>query len=67
MTTETQQPTIPSYVKDIPNFCSLAGLACTVLAIYFCIIGVYAAAMICMIWAVTFDWADGLVARIMKG
>jgi len=27
------QPTILSYVKDIPNLCSLAGLACTVSAI----------------------------------
>ncbi len=61
------QPTILSYVKDIPNICSLAGLACTVLAIYFSILGVYYAAMIGMIWAVAFDWADGLIARRMKG
>jgi len=67
MTTKIQQPTILSYAKDIPNLCSLAGLACTVLAIYFCIQGVYAAAMIGMIWAVAFDWADGLIARRMKG
>ncbi|MES0371952.1 MAG: CDP-alcohol phosphatidyltransferase family protein [Mariprofundaceae bacterium] len=67
MTTDVRQPTILSYVKDIPNLCSLAGLACTLLAIYFCIIGIYAAAMIGMIWAVVFDWADGLVARRMKG
>jgi len=61
------QPAIVSYVKDLPNLCSLAGLACTVLAIYFSILGVYYAAMIGMIWAVAFDWADGLVARRMKG
>ena len=61
------QPTILSFVKDLPNLCSLAGLACTILAIYFSIIGIYAAAMIGMIWAVAFDWADGLVARRMKG
>ena len=61
------QPTILSYVKDIPNLCSLAGLACTILAIYFSILGVYYAAMIGMVWAVAFDWADGLVARRMKG
>jgi CDP-diacylglycerol--serine O-phosphatidyltransferase len=67
MTPQPQQPTILSYAKDIPNLCSLAGLACTILAIYFCIQGVYAAAMIGMIWAVAFDWADGLVARRMKG
>src|SRR5210317_57430 len=61
------QPTILSFVKDAPNVCSLAGLACTILAIYFSILGVYYAAMIGMIWAVAFDWADGLVARRMKG
>ena len=65
--TQTKQPTILSYVKDLPNLLSLAGLACTLLAIYFSITGLYAAAMIGMIWAVAFDWADGLVARRLKG
>jgi len=73
MTTEDLNPqeqrpaTILSYVKDLPNLCSLAGLACTLLAIYYSILGVYSAAMIGMIWAVAFDWADGLIARRMKG
>lgn len=61
-----QRP-ILSYIKDLPNICSLAGLGCTLLAIYFIIVGVYAAAMIGMIWAVAFDWADGLIARRMSG
>ena len=61
------QPTIISFVKDLPNLCSLAGLACTILAIYFSILGVYYAAIIGMVWAVAFDWADGLIARRMKG
>lgn len=61
------QPTILSYVKDLPNLCSLAGLACTVSAIYFSILGIYYGAMIAMIWAVAFDWADGLIARRMTG
>ncbi len=65
--TQEVQPTILSYLKDLPNLCSLAGLACTVLAIYFSILGNYYAAMIGMIWAVAFDWADGLIARRMKG
>lgn len=64
---QESQPAIISYVKDLPNICSLAGLACTILAIYFSILGVYYAAMIGMIWAVAFDWADGLIARRMKG
>ena len=71
MTTETtvqsNQPTILSYVKDPPNLCSLAGLACTLSAIYFSVLGIYYAAMIGMVWAVAFDWADGLIARRMPG
>ena len=65
----TKFPTksILSYIRDIPNICSLAGLGCSLLAIYFLIIGIYEAAMIGMIWAVAFDWADGLIARKMKG
>jgi len=62
-----QQPTILSYLKDIPNLLSLAGLACTLLAIYYSILGIYSIAMIGMVWAVAFDWADGLVARKLKG
>lgn len=61
------QPGILTFIRDIPNLCSLAGLACTLIAIYYSIVGVYSAAMIGMIWAVAFDWADGLVARKMKG
>lgn len=62
-----QPKPILSYIMDIPNLCSLAGLGCTLLAIYFIILGIYPAAMIGMIWAVAFDWADGLIARRMKG
>ena len=64
---ETKQPTILSYLNDLPNLLSLSGLACTLLAIYFSITGLYTAAMIGMVWAVSFDWADGLVARKLKG
>lgn len=64
---EEVQPSILSFVKDLPNLCSLAGLACTLSAIYFSIVGVFYAAMIGMVWAVAFDWADGLIARKMKG
>jgi CDP-diacylglycerol--serine O-phosphatidyltransferase len=62
-------PTRPilSYIKDLPNICSLAGLGCTLIAIYCLIVGIYGAAMIGMIWAVAFDWADGLIARRMNG
>ena len=68
MTIEKSTPagTILSYVNDIPNICSLSGLACTILAIYYSVLGLYPAAMIGMIWAVAFDWADGLIARSMN-
>ena len=66
-TVEVSQPTILSYIRDLPNLLSLSGLACTLLAIYFSLTGLYAATMIFMVWAVAFDWADGLVARRLKG
>jgi phosphatidylserine synthase len=73
MTTDDSAPQglqpkpILSYVRDVPNICSFAGLGCSLLAIYFIILGIYPAAMIGMVWAVAFDWADGLIARRMKG
>ncbi len=59
-------PTILSFVNDLPNLCSLAGLLSAVLAIYFAILGIFPAAMIGLIWAVFFDWSDGIIARRMK-
>ena len=64
-THEPPVKSILSFIIDLPNLCSLAGLGCTLIAIYFLMTGVYAAAMIGMIWAVAFDWADGLIARNM--
>lgn len=64
---QATHPTILSFAKDLPNLCSLAGLLSAVLAIYFAILGVFPAAMIGLIWAVFFDWSDGIIARRMKG
>jgi phosphatidylserine synthase len=61
------QRTLLSYGADLPNICSLVGLFCSVLAIYFAAVGMFNAAMIGMIWAVWFDWTDGIIARHMKG
>ena len=64
----TQAPvSILSFAKDLPNICSLAGLLCTLLAIYYAILGLFSAAMIGLIWAVFFDWSDGIIARHLKG
>ena len=64
---KTSQKSILSYAGDLPNICSLVGLCCSLLAIYFSILGLFHAAMIGMIWAVFFDWSDGIIARKMKG
>lgn len=60
-------PSILSFAKDLPNICSLTGLFCTVMAIYFAILGNFPAAMIGLVWAVFFDWSDGIIARRQKG
>jgi len=62
-----QQPTMLSFARDIPNICSLAGLLCAVLGIYYAIFGNFPAAIIGVLWAVLFDWADGIIARKMTG
>lgn len=48
------QKTILSYAGDLPNICSLVGLLCSVLAIYYAVLGMFHAAMIGLIWAVFF-------------
>ncbi len=55
-----------SFARDLPNLCSLAGLLAALLGLFFAIRGVYPAAMIGLLWAVVFDWSDGLIARRMK-
>ena len=61
------EKSILAYAIDLPNVCSLVGLFCAVLAIYFAAVGMFHAAMIGLIWAVLFDWTDGIIARKMKG
>ncbi len=56
-----------AFARDLPNICSLAGLFCAVLSIYYVILGNFPIAIIGMIWAVFFDWGDGIIARRMKG
>lgn len=55
------------FVKDLPNICSLTGLFCAVLCIYYAILAIFPAAIICILWAVFFDLIDGMIARRMKG
>jgi len=64
---QPHQPTMLSFAKDLPNICSLAGLLCALLGIYYAILGNFPVAIIGVLWAVLFDWADGIVARQMTG
>lgn len=62
-----ERPSILSFAKDLPNICSLAGLFSALMAIYFAFLGNFPAAMIGLLWAIFFDWSDGIIARKMKG
>ena len=62
-----QPPSILSFTKDLPNICSLIGLFSAMIGIYYAFLGIFQAAMIGLLWAVFFDWSDGIIARRMKG
>jgi CDP-diacylglycerol--serine O-phosphatidyltransferase len=64
---QPDQPTMLSFARDLPNICSLAGLLCAVLGIYYAILGNFPVAIIGVLWAVLFDWADGIIARQITG
>ena len=64
---QSDQPTMISFAGDLPNICSLAGLLCAVLGIYYAILGNFPVAIIGVLWAVLFDWGDGIIARQMTG
>jgi len=64
---QPHQPTMLSFAVDLPNICSLAGLLCAVLGIYYAILGNFPVAIIGVLWAVLFDWADGIIARQIAG
>ena len=56
-----------SFARDLPNICSLLGLLCAVFGIFFAIEGYFLASIIGVLWAVLFDWFDGIIARKIKG
>ena len=64
---EQPLPIILSFVVDWANIVTLLGLCSGVLAIYFALAQNFPAAIIAMLWAVLFDWYDGLVARAVSG
>ncbi len=71
MATPTQTPedrlSILSFAKDLPNICSLLGLFSALMAIYFAFLGNFPGAMIGLLWAIFFDWGEGIIARKMQG
>ena len=64
---ENKQVHVFRFIKDLPNICSLLGLLSAVIGIYYAILGNFPAAIIGVLWAVLFDWYDGIIARRMKG
>jgi len=64
---QSHQTGMLTFASDLPNISSLAGLLCAVFGIYYAILGNFPAAIIGLIWAVFFDWSDGIIARRMKG
>jgi CDP-diacylglycerol--serine O-phosphatidyltransferase len=64
---QAPQPTMLFFARDLPNICSLAGLLCAVFGIYYAILGNFHVAIIGVLWAILFDWADGIIARQMTG
>ncbi|PCH51469.1 MAG: CDP-alcohol phosphatidyltransferase [Flavobacteriaceae bacterium] len=64
---DNKQVNVIHFINDLPNICSLLGLMSAVAGIYFAIQGNFKAAVIGILWAVLFDWYDGIIARKMKG
>lgn len=62
-----KQKGVLSFIIDLPNICSLLGLLSAVFGIYYAIQGNFHAAIIAILWAVLFDWGDGIIARRLKG
>lgn len=65
--TVKKQVSMLGFAKELPNICSLTGLFCALFGIYFAIQGNFYAAIIAILWAVLFDWYDGIIARKIKG
>lgn len=57
---------MPHFLKDPANLCSLLGLLSSFLGIYCAIAGKFRCALVGVLWAVVFDWLDGMVARRIK-
>jgi CDP-diacylglycerol--serine O-phosphatidyltransferase len=66
MDKKVKEYTMPQFLLDPPNLCSLAGLLCSFLGVYFAIRGAFYYALAGVLWAVVFDWVDGIAAKRIK-
>jgi CDP-diacylglycerol---serine O-phosphatidyltransferase len=66
-TTQVRKPSMLSFILDIPNCISLTGLCCALSAIFCSILGYFQLAVVGILWAIFFDWLDGIVARKTRG
>lgn len=66
-TARNSRPSMFSFFLDLPNCISLAGLACALTGIFCAILGYFPLAVIGILWAIYFDWLDGIVARKTRG
>ena len=64
---QSQEPTMIFFIKDLPNLLSLSGLLCAVMGIYYAVLGNFNFALVGALWAVLFDWSDGIAARSISG
>jgi phosphatidylserine synthase len=62
----SKELSIVSFIVDLPNICTLFGLLSSTIGIYFAITGKLNFAIIGGVWAVLFDWLDGLIASKLK-
>ena len=58
----TNTPSMIYFIADAPNICTLFGLLSSTAGIYFAITAKLNLAVIGGVWAVLFDWLDGLIA-----
>lgn len=63
----SEAPSMIGFLYDLPNICTLTGLASALLGIYYAVLGRFGFALIGVLWAVVFDWADGMIARKIRG
>ncbi|MFY0600305.1 MAG: CDP-alcohol phosphatidyltransferase family protein [Cyclobacteriaceae bacterium] len=62
-----RQLSMVRFIGDLPNICSLTGLLSALLGVYSALLGNVYFAVVGMLWAVLFDWLDGMIARSMSG